>query len=845
MAANAILPNGPYTNNLSNYDLGTTTARWNAVWAGTLNVGTSTWSLNSGTNGRLSFFDAASGSGNERLSLTTSGLLGIGTTTPQWALQVAGTRSSFALSDISAGSNLKHWLLSSMGGVLYVGTTTDSYATSTPAVLTMTSAGRLGIGTSSPMSALDVKGDINFSGKLYEDGNEFLSSMIAPFAGSCPTGWSEYTAARGRAVVGTPSGGTNAGTVGTALTNLGTRTVTDVAAHTHAVDPPSTGTDSQGAHTHGPSSGSFVISGGVGLGNGGSIVASIDTSGTTASAGAHTHTVDIASFTSGSTGVASVDVTMPYIQLTYCQKTAGADIAEWIPASEDISKETIVSIDPNNREKAVVSSKPYDNSVIGIVATKPGWLLGQEAKGSIQLALAGRVPVRVSLKNGEIKPGDPITTSSIPGVGMKATRAGPIVGKAMEALNETSALNSCTDPATDRAVQCGTALVFVNVSWYSPTADEQNDYASQVANSFFEPLGFSDDLDRGDVADLYYQDAPREGHPDQFEKLGHVGKADGASWKPIVGVISTTIGGEGELLRRVRENNKIIKEIRLIASGKADMKIAPDSPDILPGDSLVLSKTHKGLGTKAVSTGPVIARALEDWSANMHKNEIAVMVDASWYDPHLLSSTDDSDADSLVHRIFKALVEHLVEWFAEATNGIADFFAKVGNFGRVNTDQLCTKKSDGAEVCASGDQLAAILAGTAAGAPAHVDFVGAPAGQPASGDASTTLTVNGNNPVVWQLNIAWQDNLGALFTHDGRSETIYSTSTVEVAHPGTTTTDYWAIVPATQQWLHATRPVVIPAPANDNAPATTTDASTMPPVANDNSEPTLSTAVNE
>lgn len=43
-------------------------------------------------------------------------------------------------------------------------------------------------------------------------------------AGSAPTGWAELTAGRGRMIVGLPSGGTNAGTVGTALTNLQDKT---------------------------------------------------------------------------------------------------------------------------------------------------------------------------------------------------------------------------------------------------------------------------------------------------------------------------------------------------------------------------------------------------------------------------------------------------------------------------------------------------------------------------------------------------------------------------------------------------------------------------------------------
>ena len=69
--------------------------------------------------------------------------------------------------------------------------------------------------------------------------------------------------------------------------------------------------------------------------------------------------------------------------------------------------------------------------------------------------------------------------------------------------------------------------------------------------------------------------------------------------------------------------------------------------------------------------------------------------------------------------------------------------------------------------------------------------------------------LNGNNPAEWPLNQAWNDNLGALFTHAGQSETIYSTSTVDVTVSGTSTIDYWAVVPSSQQWFHATRSVVI------------------------------------
>jgi hypothetical protein len=81
----------------------------------------------------------------------------------------------------------------------------------------------------------------------------------------------------------------------------------------------------------------------------------------------------------------------------------------------------------------------------------------------------------------------------------------------------------------------------------------------------------------------------------------------------------------------------------------------------------------------------------------------------------------------------------------------------------------------------------------------------------------------------------WQDNLGALFTHNGQSETIYSTSTIDTTQSGTTTIDYWAVIPDTERVLHATRDVVVQAAANDNPP----------PAANDNDPAALSPAANE
>ncbi|MEK7121728.1 MAG: tail fiber domain-containing protein, partial [Patescibacteria group bacterium] len=98
--------------------------------------------------------------GQTGLYIDERGYAGIGTTTPEWLTQIAGTRPSLAISDLSAGDDNKHWLLSSMDGEFYIGPATDKYATSSPPVLFMMKNGFVGIGTTTPNYLLTVGGDI-------------------------------------------------------------------------------------------------------------------------------------------------------------------------------------------------------------------------------------------------------------------------------------------------------------------------------------------------------------------------------------------------------------------------------------------------------------------------------------------------------------------------------------------------------------------------------------------------------------------------------------------------------------------------------------------------------------
>lgn len=118
------------------------------------------------------------------------------------------------------------------------------------------------------------------------------------------------------------------------------------------------------------------------------------------------------------------------------QKVGGSDLAEIYYTSDDmIGPGDVVSLDSSLLAGVKKTSKAYDPQAVGIISTKPGLLLGDETSSyegrAVQLALSGRVPVKVSTESGAIVPGDYLTSSSLPGVAMKATKAGSIIGQAM------------------------------------------------------------------------------------------------------------------------------------------------------------------------------------------------------------------------------------------------------------------------------------------------------------------------------------------------------------------------------------------------------------------------------
>lgn len=146
---------------------------------------------------------------------------------------------------------------------------------------------------------------------------------------------------------------------------------------------------------------------------------------------------DIDGAASGGSGVGGVVVVLSYT-------SSGADLAEWYETRENVEEGDIVAISQDQIEynsklglarNAILEKANGRNGLVGVVSTAPFQTMGADILGKANhpkpIALAGRVPVKVSSESGEIKPGDLLAVSSIPGIARRAVKAGDTIGRAI------------------------------------------------------------------------------------------------------------------------------------------------------------------------------------------------------------------------------------------------------------------------------------------------------------------------------------------------------------------------------------------------------------------------------
>lgn len=87
--------------------------------------------------------------------------------------------------------------------------------------------------------------------------------------------------------------------------------------------------------------------------------------------------------------------------------------------------------------KYILSNEQFDSKVFGVVNIDSPLAFGStESVEDIPVVTSGRTFVRVSALNGPIESGDLVTTSIIPGIGVKADGFGYVLGRALAGFNE-------------------------------------------------------------------------------------------------------------------------------------------------------------------------------------------------------------------------------------------------------------------------------------------------------------------------------------------------------------------------------------------------------------------------
>lgn len=112
-------------------------------------------------------------------------------------------------------------------------------------------------------------------------------------------------------------------------------------------------------------------------------------------------------------------------------------VAQSLPvADENVSDGHIVVVAGSEYRLA---RDPYDPNLYGVVTLQPPVLLDiPDLPGRQAVVSSGVAQVSVAAGGGPISPGDYITSSNVPGIGMRATQPGFVLGVAQEAWSPQS-----------------------------------------------------------------------------------------------------------------------------------------------------------------------------------------------------------------------------------------------------------------------------------------------------------------------------------------------------------------------------------------------------------------------
>lgn len=117
------------------------------------------------------------------------------------------------------------------------------------------------------------------------------------------------------------------------------------------------------------------------------------------------------------------------------QGAATLGIATLVPTNvKNVPDGSVISSAQNG---AILSDVPYDPQVLGIVSRDAAIAIStNNSPNSIPVISDGTVYVLVSTQQGNINKGDFLTTSTIPGIAVKAVDSGYVLGSALESYSD-------------------------------------------------------------------------------------------------------------------------------------------------------------------------------------------------------------------------------------------------------------------------------------------------------------------------------------------------------------------------------------------------------------------------
>jgi hypothetical protein len=361
--------------------------------------------------------------------LLVEGSVGIGTTTPMWALTIASTTGSQL--SLSAGAGIAQWTFRNAGGNLYLSTTTVSgTATSTMPALTILNNGKLGIGTSSPLANFTLVASSSNAFRIDDGTGGNVLSV-------------DSTITSNNAGIDITAGGGQTGN----LLNFFSSGGTPLAFFTAAGGFQQNISSSTALRIQdGMSNDVFVVnstSGNIGIGTTTPYARLAIVDSTTALR----DELLIATTTGG------IVFRVDSYGRTYgdgAYSSPAADYAEYFYTnSKALQSGEVVCVDVLQNNAVKRCERGADNDVMGIVSTKPS-VIGNFTKESQKnashyaiIGMLGQVDAYVSDENGPIRVGDSLTSASTsPGYAMRADAGESTVGIALESFTPDSTASS-------------------------------------------------------------------------------------------------------------------------------------------------------------------------------------------------------------------------------------------------------------------------------------------------------------------------------------------------------------------------------------------------------------------